>query len=78
MPKTSSYGERFMFVLNEELNANGKVLTFCDHVSYSETKTVLKNLFCCLLLFSSNLFDHGEYAVRGLYCTLYMRQKRVN
>ena len=33
MPKTSSYGEMFNFVLLFELNANGNVLTICDHVS---------------------------------------------
>ena len=38
IPKTGSYGERLKFVLACELNAN--VLTFCDHVSYWECKTM--------------------------------------
>ena len=65
MPKTSSYGKSFMFFLACELYANGKVLTFCDHVSYWESKTVRKNVFNCRLLFSTSTFDSGAYGVRG-------------
>ena len=78
MPKTSSYSERFKFVLTCERNANGNVLTFCDYGSYCESKTVHSKTFSCLLIFSTNPFDHGAYGVRGLNCTLYVRQKYAN
>ena len=75
MPKTSSYAERFKFVLFCELNANGNVSNICDHVSCCDSRTMRKNVFSCLLLISANPFDHGAFGVRGLNCTLYTRQK---
>ena len=78
MPKKSSYGERFILVLTCELNAKRNVFTFCDHVSYCESKTVQRNVFNCLLKFSTSHFDRGAYDVRGLNCTLYMQHKSAN
>ena len=78
MPKTISYGERFIFVLTCEWNAKGKVFTFCDLVSYCESKTVQTKVFSCLLLFSTIPFDHGAYGVRDFNCRLNMRQKCIN
>ena len=75
MPKTSSYGELFKFALICDLIENRNVVTFCDHMSYCDSKTVRRNVFNCLLLFSTNPFDHGAYCVRGLNCTLYTRRK---
>ena len=66
MPKKSSYCAMFMLALIWELNKNGIVLTFCDHVSYCDSKTVRKNVLFCLLLFSTHPFDHSAYGVRGL------------
>ena len=59
MPKTSSYGRRFMFFLICETNTNGKVITFCDQVSYCEFKIVRKKVVNCLLVFSTKPFNHG-------------------
>ena len=67
-----------MLVLTCELNAKGKIFTFCDHVSYCESKTVRRNVFNWQLLFSKSTLDHGAYGVRGLNFTLFVRQKCAN
>ena len=36
------------------------------------------HVFNWQLLFSTNPLDHGAYSVRGLNCTLYVRQKFAN
>ena len=77
-PKTISYGDKFILVLSCELNAKGNDFTFCDHVAYCESKTVQRNVFSWRLLYSTSPLDHGAYGVRGLNCTLYVRQKCVN
>ena len=77
-PNTSSYGERFVLVLTCELNPKGNTFTFCDHVSYCESKTVRRNAFNWRLQFSTSPLDHGAYGVRGLNCTLSVRQICVN
>ena len=61
-----------------ELNANGNFLTFCDHVSYGDSKTVRRKAFSCLLQFFSNPFDHGAYVVCVQNYTLYVRQNGAN
>ena len=60
------------------MNAQGYTFTFCDHVSYCESKTVQRNIFKWRLLFSTSPLDHGAYGVHGLTCILYVRQKCVN
>ena len=61
-----------------ELNANGKLFTLCDHVSYCESRTVRRNVFNWPLIISTIPLDHGAYGIRDLNCTLYVRQKCVN
>ena len=68
----------FILVLTCELNANGNTFTFCDHVSYCESKTVRRIVFNWRLLFSTSPLDHSAFGVRGLNCTLYIRQKCQN
>ena len=77
-PNTSSYGDKIILVLTCELNAKRNVFDFCDHASYCESKTLRKNMFSWRLLFSTSPLDHVGYGVRGLNCTLYVRQKFVN
>ena len=67
-----------MWVITCEMNTKGKVLTFCDHVSYCESKTVRRSVSNGRLLFSTIPSGNGEYDVRGLNCTQYMRQKCAN
>ena len=67
-----------MFVRTCELKANENIFTFCDNLSYCESRTVRRNVFNWRLLFSTSPLDHGAYSVRGLNCTLYVQQKCAN